>query len=714
MNMKNKRTLNKQKMQLKRKRLGIGLFFTVFLIFVIFIGRFFYVGVFHKVAGIDLNKKVAQLYANKTQIKAKRGSIYDTNGNTIAEDTTTYSVYVVLSKSAVYYGKRAYLADKDKEKAARVLSKNLPISYEKVYQILNPDNPDLYQVELGTAGKGISLETKKAIEAANITGINFTPTVARLYPNGNFASYFIGLTATMNNEISGTMGIEKVYNDFLKGTNGTRSYMKDNSGTEIPGTKSKYKKAKNGADVYTTLNSQLQVYMENLLTAAQKKYQPQSMTAVLMNAKTGAILAASQRPTFNAQTKSNIPVWRNELLAETYEPGSTMKIFTTAAAINSGHYNGNAYYNSGALTIDGSKIYDWNRAGWGSITYDQAFIRSSNVGMALLEQQMGKKLWLNYIQKFGFLKETNAGLGPESKGSISYNYPIEQANTAYGQGIDVTVFQMMQGFSAIANNGKELRPYMIKKIVSADGNKVLKQEGKKVIGQPIKATTAKQVRNLMTQVVTDEHGTGTAFKSDQYEVGVKTGTAQIASPSGGGYLTGDTNYIFSVVGMAPIDNPKYILYITVKQPKTFAGKTSGEMLAEVFNPLMERSMKETAASTSKKAVTISNYKNQSSSEVAEKLQAAGLVVTVLGNKKQIQAQSTPANQELFVGSRIILKTGGTMTMPDIKGWSRSDVVKLATILGLKLKIVGAGYVSEQSVVANSNLSGVKELTVKLS
>ena len=125
-------------------------------------------------------------------------------------------------------------------------------------------------------------------------------------------------------------------------------------------------------------------------------------------------------------------------------------------------------------------------------------------------------------------------------------------------------------------------------------------------------------------------------------------------------------------------------------------------------------MKETAASTSKKAVTISNYKSQSSSEVAEKLQAAGLVVTVLGNKKQIQAQSTPANQELFVGSRIILKTGGTMTMPDIKGWSRSDVVKLATILGLKLKIVGAGYVSEQSVVANSNLSGVKELTVKLS
>ena len=511
-------------------------------------------------------------------------------------------------------------------------------------------------MELGTAGKGISLETKKAIEAANITGINFTPTVARLYPNGNFASYFIGLTATMNNEISGTMGIEKVYNDFLKGTNGTRSYMKDNSGTEIPGTKSKYKKAKNGADVYTTLDSQLQIYMENLLTAAQKKYQPQSMTAVLMNAKTGAILAASQRPTFNAQTKSNIPVWRNELLAETYEPGSTMKIFTTAAAINSGHYNGNAYHNSGALTIDGSKIYDWNRAGWGSITYDQAFIRSSNVGMALLEQQMGKKLWLNYIQKFGFLKETNAGLGPESKGSISYNYPIEQANTAYGQGIDVTVFQMMQGFSAIANNGKELRPYMIKKIVSADGNKVLKQEGKKVIGQPIKATTAKQVRNLMTQVVTDEHGTGTAFKSDQYEVGVKTGTAQIASPSGGGYLTGDTNSIFSVVGMAPIDNPKYILYITVKQPKTFAGKTSGEMLAEVFNPLMERSMKETAASTSKKAVTISNYKSQSSSEVAEKLQAAGLVVTVLGNKKQIQAQSTPANQELFVGSRIILKT----------------------------------------------------------
>ena len=712
MNMKNKRTMDKQKVQRKRKQLGIALFFTALVFFCIFIGRFFYVGVFHKVDGIDLNKKVAQLYASKTQIKAKRGTIYDASGNTIAEDTTTYSIYVVLSKSAVYYGKRAYLADKDKKRAAEVLSKNLPISYDKVYKILTPNNPNLYQVELGNAGKGISLETKKAIEAAGITGINFTPTVARLYPNGNFASYFIGLTATMNDEISGTMGIEEVYNSFLKGQNGTRSYMKDSSGTEIPGTKSKYKPAKNGANIYTTLDAQLQVYMENLLTAAQKKYQPQAMTAILMNAKTGAILAASQRPTFNAQTKSNIPVWRNELLAETYEPGSTMKIFTTAAAINSGIYNGNAYYKSGSLSIDGSKIYDWDRAGWGSITYDQAFIRSSNVGMALLEQQMGKKRWLNYIQKFGFLKETNAGLGQEAKGSISYNYPIEQANTAYGQAIDVTVFQMMQGFSAIANNGQELRPYMIDKIVDSNTGKVLKRQNKKVIGHPIKASTAKQVRNLMAQVVTNENGTGTAFQSDQYEVGVKTGTAQIASANGG-YLTGDTNYIFSVVGMAPIDNPKYVLYITIKQPKTFAGESYGKMLAEVFNPLMERAMKESAASTSKQTISIRNYRGQSTQKTVKTLQAAGLEVTTLGDGQKITAQSTPAGEELMADNRIILKTTGQITMPDITGWSRGDVVKLAAILGLKLKVSGTGYVSEQSVVANSSLNGVKELTIKL-
>ncbi|MCP0886500.1 penicillin-binding protein [Ligilactobacillus sp. WILCCON 0076] len=711
MNMKDKRFINTQKIRNKRRNVGITIFFIVAIIFLIFIGRFFYIGMFHTVGGVNLEKKVAQLYANKTQIKAKRGTIYDKDGNTIAEDTTTYSVYIVLSKKAIYYGKREYLANKDKDKAAKVLSKYLSISYADVLKILN--QKDKYQVELGSAGKGISLETKKAIESKHITGIDFTASTARLYPNGAFASYFIGLTTTTNNKLHGLMGIEKVYNHLLSGVNGTHSYMEDSTGTEIPGTKTKYKKAKNGDNLYTTLDSQLQVYMETLLKSAQKTYHPKEMTAVLMDAKTGAILAASQRPTFNAQTKSSISEWQNILLDETYEPGSTMKVFTTAAAINSGIFNGNATYSSGSLTINGSKIYDWNKAGWGYISYNQAFIRSSNVGMALLEQQMGSKTWLKYIKKFGFLKSTNAHLGSEATGSISYTYPIEQANTAYGQGIDVTVFQMMQGFTAIANNGKELKPYMIKKIVSSSTGKTVYKQSKKIISNPIKATTAKQVRNLMAQVVTDENGTGSAFKSSEYTVGVKTGTAQIASSNGSGYLTGSTNYIFSVVGMAPINNPRYILYVTMKQPQTFGSGTSGEMLASVFNPLMERAIKESSSSTSQKTVKVPSVKGQNIQKAKTTLSNSGLNVSILGSGSVVSAQSTAGGKKLLSGGRIILKTSGTITMPDISGWSRSDVIKLETLLGIKVNISGSGYVTAQSVTTGTNLSGVKSISVTL-
>ena len=712
--------MNKTQRQLKhqrnRKLYGIIIFFLAALIFAIFLSRFFYIAISHSVDQVDLKQKVAELYASKTEIKAQRGTIFDADKQPIAEDTSTYSVYVVLSKSAVAFGKRQYLAEKDKPKAARILSRYLDISYQKVAALLEQKNRDVYQVELGNAGKNISMETKQKIQAAKITGIYFKASTARLYPNGVFASHLIGLAENRNGQLIGVMGLEKAFNKQLAGKNGVRRFEKDTRGTPIPGSKVKARAVKNGDNIYTTLDTRLQTYLETLMSQAQATYHPQEMMAILMKAKTGEILAASQRPTFNAQTKNGLTkMWRDILVEDSYEPGSTMKIFTTAAAINSGNFNADQTYKSGSMQIDGKNVYDWNRSGWGYITYQDAFIRSSNVGMAYLEQKMGAKTWLKYIRKFGFLKKTGIKLPNEVTGSIEFKYPIEQANTAYGQAINVTALQMMQGFSAIANQGTMVRPYLIKKIVDPNTKNIVYQGGTKKVGQPISQQTAKQVLNLMEDVVYNKNGTGTAFNISGYQIGVKTGTAQISNSQGSGYLTGETNYLFSVVGIAPANDPQYILYVAMKQPTTFANGTSGQMLATIFNPMMQRALKESSESDSQNSeqVALKKLTGHSVTAVKRKLENQGLLVTTLGTGEKVLKQSVKSGETLLSGERIILLTSGSKLMPDLTGWSRGDAAALAKLLGIKIKIKGTGYVAQQSIAANQAIAGQKQLVVNL-
>lgn len=714
--MNNKREINDNTDD--SKKFGKVIFFIVLSIFVLIIFRFFYVGVSHHADGENLKKKVEQLYSKRTEVKAKRGTIYDANNQVIAEDTTTYSVYVVLSKDArTFDGKPAYLKPSEKDKAAKVLSKNLGTSYSKMKKILSPKDPDIYQVELGSVGKNISLETKKRIQDANITGIEFTTSQARLYPNGTFASHLVGIAENENNKLVGIMGIEKQFNSKLSGKNGIKSEQTDGQGTKLPWTKEVSRPVKNGDNIYTTLDSHLQNYLETLLTKAQNTYHPKNINAVLMNAKTGEIIAASQRPTFNAQTKVGLnSSWTNTLTESTYEPGSCMKIFSMAAAINSGIYNPNATFNSGKYNIDGAYVYDWNRAGWGPITYRQAFIRSSNVGMAHLEQQMGAKRWLRYLKSFGFLKPVDApGLENEAKGYIGYKYPIDQANTAYGQSIDVTAMQMMQGFTAIANNGTMVQPRIIKKIVDPNDNKTVYESKRKVVGHPITSSTAQQVRGMMRDVITDKNGTGQAYNINGYDIGVKTGTAQIANPNGGGYLTGDTNYIFSVAGIAPLNNPKYILYVTMQQPETFGTQGAAtKVLATIFNPMMKQTLQDDSTKgTSNSDNEVPNVKGLSVETAQQELKKTDADVIICGNGVKINQQSIPANQTVMKGSKIILVTNGAKTIPDLTGWSRNDVVTLADMLGIKIHFDGSGFVKSQSVSANTVVKKNQQVNIAL-
>ncbi|WP_304056326.1 penicillin-binding transpeptidase domain-containing protein [Levilactobacillus namurensis] len=697
-----------------RKHFGQFLFLVFFAVFCLIVGRFSYISIGKKVQNVNLSAAAQRLYTANETLKAKRGTIYDANNQPIAEDTSVYSLYVVLDKRQVgLNGQKLYATNK--EKIATVLAKNLPITRQKALDILTPSKGHPFQVEFGTAGQNISLTTKQKIQSYHLSGINFVQQESRLYPNGVFASHLIGLaqSQTKNGQtnLTGTMGIEQAFNRELTGTDGSQKIKKDMYGYQLPGTKQKYQKAKNGDNVYTTLDTRLQTLLETEMSSVQSQVKANSMNAVLMNAKTGAILAATQRPTFNATTKSGLNnVWRNTLVQDAYEPGSTMKIFTLASSINSGNYNGNATYQSGRYTIGNQVVPDWNTSGWGTITYNKGFAVSSNVAMAHLEQQMGAKTWKKYIKRFHFLQSTHSGLPGELSGDIAFTRPIEQADTAFGQGIQVTVFQMLQALTAVSNDGQMMKPYVISKVVDPNTHKTVKRYQPTTVGNPISASTAQAVRKHMEDVVYKSYGIGSDYKMSGYRVAVKTGTAQVSSGKSG-YLSGDDNYLYSVASMVPASNPKYVMYITMKQPH-LGSKTATQLLASVMKPVMARALQED--STSKTTQTkMPDVTGKSLTAATKALTKSNATVTVLGNGTKVRKQSVAAGTTLYRDQRVFLTTGGQVTLPSLTGWSKGDVVKLAQLVGIKLTTNGDGYVTKQSLKAGTTVASGSTLTITL-
>ncbi|MGX7244081.1 peptidoglycan D,D-transpeptidase FtsI family protein [Enterococcus quebecensis] len=587
-----------------RKKVGIILFATSIGLFFLFAFRLTYIVAVGKVAGVSLPEKTANLYQGSSVVKAKRGAILDRNGNVIAEDATSYSVYAILSET--YLGeenKKLYAQKKDFQLLADILDRNTDLTKDAALNFLNSgvneDGSVKFQVEFGSKGKNITLETRQKIENElkqnKVSGLYFEGHPARIYPNGAFASHFIGYTGSADAEddskgLVGKMGIEKSYNDILSGTDGKIDYKKDVYGNPLPGTVASEKKAVDGKDIYTTLDSRIQSRLESLLDPVMEEYKPEDMTAMLMKAKTGEILAMSQRPSFNPETKEGLgkdTVWRNILVEDKFEPGSTMKLFTSAAAMQEGKFNPNAtfVYPAGGYKLDDRTVNDHDFGAVGPLTFRQAISWSSNVGMLTLEQAMDPtgKVWRSYLEKFGFGKSTNSGLAGESSGELPGDNWVDLAMSSFGQAVSVTNFQMMQAYTSIANDGSMLKPQYISKIVDKDTGeeKVTKPEK---VGQPvITPQAASDIRTYMIDTVEDPtYGIAhDVYSVPGYHVGVKTGTAQITGENG--YMAGLTDYTYSVVEFVPADNPEYILYLTMKKPQTY----TRDALAKIANPLMQ-------------------------------------------------------------------------------------------------------------------------------
>ena len=707
---------NNQTTTNNRKKVGIILFATSIGLFFLFVTRLSYIVIVGDVAGTSLAEKTKNLYEGSEVIKAKRGTIYDRNGIPIAEDVTSYSIYAVLNQN-YKDGKKNLFAEKANfNKLGKILSDVLSIDQETAVNTLEEGlEQQLWRVSFGSKGNNITLEQKNAIEDAmekeEIAGFHFDSHPARLYPNGVFSSHFIGYAVANDDDtgLVGKTGLEAAYNDVLSGTDGEIVYQKDNNQNPLPGTVAETVAAVDGKDVYTTIDSRIQSYLETLMDSVFKENKPENLTANLMDAKTGEIVAMAQRPTYNPENLDSINDWQNLLVEDNYEPGSTMKILTTAAAIDQGIFNENETFTP---SPDGMKLYDatindWDFGQKGTLTMRQALSWSSNIGMVTLEQRMADR-WQQYLKEFGFGRSTYSGLPNENTGITPEDNPVSQAMTSFGQAIGVTNFQMMQAFTSVANNGTMLKPQFISKIVDGNtGEETVTQPEE--VGHPITKEAATEVREYMRDVVESENY-GSAYgvyELPGYNISAKTGTAQVADPTTGKYLSGGTNYLYSVVLMFPSEEPEYILYLTIKLPE----KHESTVLGEIANPLMKRVMdlKNSAledSTTSGSETTVGDYRNLDTESAATDVQKAGLTPVVIGDGEKVIAQSVDSGTSIMPGGRVLLITDSDKYyMPDTTSWSKADLIKFGSLLNVDVSFEGDGYCTKQSVEPYTELSG---------
>ena len=708
-------------MMLKQKNMKIGaafLFFTFGLLFFVLIFRFLYIQVTGVAGGEVLASKIEKKYEKQQVIEAKRGSILDTNGEVIAEDTTSFTMIAILSKKVTSNPNNPQHVV-DPEQTAKQLAKYIDMDEQEIYQRLTKKG--VFQVEFGKAGRDLTQETKQKIEKLELPGITFERTNKRFYPNGVFASHLIGYVEKeeQSDKMVGKFGIERYLNEDLQEKDGKLVFNSDRWGMLLPNSKENVTPPVNGKNVTLTIDKKIQTVLEDSMNKVEEKYKPEQMVAIVSNPKTGEILAMSQRPSFNPTTKEGLTdTWRNLAIEDSYEPGSTMKIFTLAAAVEEGVFNPNGTYVSGFYKVPGAIIRDHSGITPGqTMTFLEGVQQSSNVAFATLAmERIGADKFREYITKFGLDKKTGIDLPNEITGKIQYKYQIEKVTTAFGQGSTITPIQQIQGASAIANDGKMMKPYVIKSESNQDTGKVLKETKPKIVGHPISAQTAKQVREYLGTVITAKHGTGQKYALKGYEVAGKTGTAQIAGP-GGNYLIGRNNYIFSFIGMAPKDDPQLVMYVAVKKPNLGMTYVGSDPLSEIFNPVMQNSLQylniKPTITEKQKAEKINDYTNQSVNSATNELKQQGYEVVTIGSGRKIINQAPKAGAILLQGEKIILRTEGQMEAPDMMGWSLRDVMKVASIAKLQLNTAGTGYVTNQNIKAGKNMKEKDYFIVEL-
>ena len=545
-------------------RMKIALLIITF-VFIVIIARVFYIQV------IDykkLNKYAGNLWSRNLPIKADRGLIYDRNGVILADNVTTTSLVLIPNQI------------KDKEETTQKLAEILGVSYEDMYKHVSK-KASIERVH--PEGRQLSYETADKIKKLKLDGVYLVKESKRSYPYDTYLAHTLGFVGVDNQGLS---GIELTYDKYLTGEDGAIKYYSDAKGNKLK-LNEVYEQPQDGMNITLTINNEIQSSLERELDNAVTKYDPDRAIGIVMDPNNGEILAMSARPNFSPsnyqdysleEINRNLPIWA------TYEPGSTFKIITLAAALEEGKVDldKDTYNDSGSIKVENATLHCWKHGGHGHETFLQVVENSCNPGFVVLGQRLGKNKLFEYIDKFGFGKKTGIDLNGEGTGIIfdlNKVGPVELATTAFGQGVSVTPIQQITAVSAAINGGKLYKPYIVKSINEPETNTVIQENKKTLVRQVISEKTSAEVKRALESVVAN--GSGRTAYIDGYRVGGKTGTAQ--KVENGHYL--DNNYILSFIGFLPADDPQVVVYVAVDNPKgtvQYGGTTVGPIAKAVL------------------------------------------------------------------------------------------------------------------------------------
>ena len=531
------------------KRIKIVLLIFV-VIFISIVLRVFKIQVFDYA---KLKKLANNLWSRDLEVQADRGKILDRNGVVLADNVTTTSLVVIPNQI------------KNKKEVVESLAKILNVSSDEMKKhIYKKTSIERVHPE----GRRLSYETADKINSLGYEGVYLVKESKRYYPYKELLSNSLGYVGIDNQGLS---GLELQYDKILTGTNGAIKYFSDAKGNQL-NLSDVYVEPVNGMNIQLTIDINIQKSIERELNNIVDMFSPDMALAIVMNPKTGEILGMSSRPNFdpnNYQKYSKESLNRNLPIFASYEPGSTFKIITTAAAVEEKVVNleKDHFYDSGSVHVDGALIKCWKAGGHGDQTFLQVLQNSCNPGFVKLGQMLGKERLFSYINKFGFGSKTGIDLTGESTG-ILFNLDkvgnVELATTAFGQGVSVTPIQQVTAVSSVVNGGYLYKPYILKSINEGVTNNVIKENSKEFVRRTISTETSQTMRMGLESVVA--LGGGKKAYIEGYRVGGKTGTAQKAKD--GKYLV--NNYIMSFMSVVPSNNPEAVLYIAIDNPKNTA------------------------------------------------------------------------------------------------------------------------------------------------
>lgn len=606
------------------------------------------VGYIQIIDRVNIYNKAVDLWQRSFPVEANRGLIVDSDNNVLATNLTTASLVVVPSQIKDV----AATADK----IANILNVDVKVMQEKLSKKVSIQR-------IQPEGRQLDDEVAAQIDRLKLPGVYLIKDTKRYYPNDNYLGQTLGFVGIDN---QGLLGLELKYDNYLNGNNGSIDYYMDAKSNPLSLYPSVYSAPTSGFNLQLTIDGDIQDIVERELNNAYDTYNPDGIWALAMEPSTGKVLAMASKPDYNPNDyqnadkdvyNHNIPIWKS------YEPGSTFKIITFSSALNENLFDmdKDTYFDKGYEIVGGARIKSWKKGGHGLQTFREVLQNSSNPGFVEIGRRLGKDKLYEYVKKFGLTEKTGIDLPGESKG-IMFDYDafneLEQATVAFGQGISITPMQLVRAVCACVNGGTLYKPYLVDKIIDSYSNDIVYEHKPEALRKVISKDASKKMRDALESVVTD--GGGKNAYIDGYRIGGKTGTAQKAV--NGSYVDG--GYILSFIGIAPIDDPKIVLYVAMDNPKNcvqYGGTTVAPIARKMLVDILPSMNVKKVSSQRQKAYTfmdtktlkVENYIGKSKKEVSN----PELKFEFIGEGDKVIDQLPRVGESVEAGSTIVIMLG---------------------------------------------------------